>query len=76
MKKSALTAENGAEFFGHIQELEGGEVRASCYAQQDHKHSVETETPEIKMVASVAAAEEWIAQQAGRRGFKKYKMRK
>ena len=74
MKKPALKADDGAEFVGLIAELEGGNVRASCYAQQDHKHSVETEEPQSMLCASRALAEQWIGQQAGSRGFRKYKL--
>ncbi|MGO8711343.1 MAG: hypothetical protein ACLQUZ_04645 [Rhizomicrobium sp.] len=69
-----MKAEDGAEFFGRIDPVDDGQFRASCYARLDHRHSVETETPDSMICPSVAVAKEWMERQAGRRGFKKYKL--
>lgn len=72
MLNPPLRAEDGAKFFGRIDPTDTGEFRACCFAQLDLLHSVNTELSVCKMCGSVAAAEEWIEQQAVRRSFQKY----
>jgi hypothetical protein len=72
MKQPALRAVDGARFFGTIDSLDNGRMfRATCYAQIDHKS---TEQPEIRMFASDDEAEQWIGQEARRRGFDAYSL--
>lgn len=74
MSADNLKAEDGAEFSGRVERLEGGIFRASCYARIDHKRSVSTETPDYRMCESANEGEEWIKRQAERRGFSKYRL--
>jgi hypothetical protein len=77
MGRPSLKAEDGAEFFGAVENFEAGRLfRASCYAQRDHQGKVETEDREFRMCLTEAAAEKWIAQKAAQRGFSKYKRTK
>ncbi len=75
MLQANLKAEDGAEFFARIEPVEG-QFRASCPAQLDNRHSVATESPDYMMCATVEEAEQWIEREAGRRGFRQYKLLK
>jgi hypothetical protein len=59
-----LKAEDGAEFFGRVEPIEGL-FRASCYAKNAHQ----TEEREFKMHRSEDAALKWIGLRARQRGF-------
>ena len=74
-RRPSLTAENGAEFFGAVESIEGGRLfRASCHARRDHDDKVETEMREFRICPNADAAEKWIAQKAAQRGFPSYKL--
>jgi hypothetical protein len=70
-----LKAEDGAEFFGVVESIEGGRLfRASCHARRDHNDKVETEMREFRICPNADDAEKWIAQRAAQRGFSAYKL--
>ena len=72
-RRPSLKAEDGAQFFGSLESIEGGRlVRASCHARRDHNDQVETEMREFRICPNVAEAEKWIAQKAAERGFASY----
>jgi len=74
-RRPSLTAENGAEFFGAVESIEGGRLfRASCHARRDHDDKIETEMREFRICPNADAAEKWIAQKAAQRGFPSYKL--
>ena len=64
MKQPSLKAEDGAEFFGRVEPIEG-QLRASCYVRTDNR----IEGQNFKMCKSEDEVLKWIAQQAGERGF-------
>jgi hypothetical protein len=74
-RRPALKAEDGAEFFGAVESIEGGRLfRASCHARRDCNDEVETEMREFRICPNAADAEKWIAQKAAQRGFPGYKL--
>ena len=73
MRKPSLRAEDGAEFFGVVESVEG-KFRASCYAQIDYKGGVETEEPEYFLCASEDEAVGWIELRTSQRRFPKYQL--
>jgi hypothetical protein len=74
-RRPSLKAEDGAEFFGAVESIEGGRLfRASCHARRDHNDKVETEMREFRICPNAAEAEKWIAQKAAQRGFLTYKL--
>lgn len=74
-RRANLKAEDGAEFFGAVESIEGGRLfRASCHARRDHNDQVEAEMREFRICPNAADAEKWIAQKAAQRGFPGYKL--
>jgi hypothetical protein len=74
-RRPSLKAEDGAEFFGAVESIEGGRLfRASCHARRDHNDKVESEMREFRICPNAADAEKWIAQKAAQRGFPTYKL--
>jgi hypothetical protein len=74
-RRPSLKVEDGAEFFGAVESIEGGRLfRASCHARRDHNDQVETEMREFRICPNAADAEKWIAQKAAQRGFPTYKL--
>jgi hypothetical protein len=69
MKRSSLKAEDGAEFFGLVEPVDGL-FRASCYA----KTTLQTEEPEFRMHASEDEALRWIGLRARQRGFHNWRL--
>lgn len=67
MKQPSLKAEDGAEFFGLVEPIEG-QFRASCYARSNDR----AEEPEIRMHASEDGALRWIGRRAAERDFLKW----
>jgi hypothetical protein len=65
MKRPSLKAEDGAEFVGEIQRIEGGQFQASCYARNE----TQAEDPEYHTCASEDEAKNWLAAKAALRGF-------
>jgi hypothetical protein len=74
MAEPSLRAEDGAEFFGTIERLDGGHLfRASCHVQRSIAGGVETEGREFRMCGTADAARKWIAERATKRGFTAYR---
>ena len=74
-RRPSLKAEDGAEFFGVVESIEGGRLfRASCHARRDHNDEVETEMRQFRICPNATDAEKWIAQKAAQRGFPGYKL--
>jgi len=74
-RRPNLKAEDGAEFIGAVESMEGGRLfRASCHAQRDRNDQIETEMREFRICPNAADAEKWIAQKAAQRGFPGYKL--
>jgi len=69
MKRPSLKPEDGAEFFGLVEPIDGL-FRASCYAKTAHQ----TEEPEFKMRASEDEALKWIGMRTRQRGFPYWKL--
>ena len=68
-KRPALLSEDGAILVGHIAEVATGQFRASCHAEIDHKHSVESEECEHFLAPSYSEAKAWINGKGAARGF-------
>ena len=64
MKRPSLKPEDGAEFFGQVEPIDGL-FRASCFAKTAHQ----TEEPEFNMRASEDEALKWIGMRTRQRGF-------
>ena len=73
MRKPSLKAEDGAQFFGVVEGVDG-KFRASCYAQIDYEDRVETEEPEYYLCTSDDEAVSWIELRTSQRGFLKYQL--
>jgi hypothetical protein len=73
-QKKLLTPEEGAVFWGKIEDLGGGDFRASCGARLDQGSHIDEEVPAIQMFNSARRAQRWIEEQAARRGFESYRL--
>lgn len=69
MSQPALMAEDGAKFFGGVNEVEPGVYRAHCYAQLDSGGHIDIESPDYEMFENYNAGKAWIHARAARRGF-------
>ena len=69
-KRPALLAEDGATFHAHLQPVPASQVQAACWAQIDHKSSLEVEAPEYLLCFNKQEARAWVHRMAGSRGFK------
>lgn len=65
----SLTAADGAEFLGLIQEVDNGQWRASANVRLDSGSHVDDQPSGIEMFGSEADARAWIDRAAQARGF-------
>lgn len=71
MLQPLLLKEDGATFHASIEQLDDGQVRASCYAQLDSKNSLTQEMPLTAIFANERKAKDWVGHQVAIRKFDK-----
>ena len=68
--RAPLLAEDGATLHAHLEPVSGTEIQASCWAQLDHRSSIEVEAPDYLLCHDKAEARAWVQRTAAARGFK------